>query len=79
MITEHNIYSSEDITSLTLYRRNQGGECVIRGKNEEITVPEQFLTVSEYLELLNAAMDGDEPMQRQLTQLKLIYALMKKV
>ena len=79
-----NIYGANDITSLKLYKRKDGSERVVwdtwaakLAGYEDFTVPSEFLTISEYAELLQAAMDGDEPMKKQLQQLKLIYTLMK--
>jgi hypothetical protein len=80
-----NIYSASDIANLKLYRRKDGSERVVvdRGgvwlpsSNNDLTIPSEFLTISEYTELLLAAMNGDEPMQKQVKQLKLVYLLMK--
>jgi hypothetical protein len=80
-----NIYGANDIANLKLYKRKDGSERVVMDRggvwlpfsNNDVTIPSEFLTISEYTELLLAAMDGDEPMQKQLQQLKLIYTLMK--
>jgi hypothetical protein len=80
-----NIYGANDVVSLTLYKRKDGSERVVldRGgvwlpsSNNDVTIPSEFLTISEYADLLLAAMNGDEPMRKQLQHLKLVYALMK--
>jgi hypothetical protein len=80
-----NIYGANDIVSLKMYRRRDGSERIVMDRggvwlpfsNNDVTIPPEFLTITEYTELLLAAMNGDEPMQKQLQHLKLIYALYK--